>query len=63
MHDWGQERFSSAELAPLAIMCLPEKRWGYFLGLTHDTHSVCAVVRLDDSPYLQLVHYSQLVLV
>lgn len=58
--DWGQKYACSNE--PLEVLVLPEETPATFYGLTHDTHSVCAVVRLDDEPFVHLVHYSQVVL-
>uniref|UniRef100_A0A6H1ZUE2 Uncharacterized protein n=1 Tax=viral metagenome TaxID=1070528 RepID=A0A6H1ZUE2_9ZZZZ len=56
--DWGQKAISTLEL-PVTV--LPSQQDATFYGLTHDTQSVCAVVRISDEPFVHLVHYSRLV--
>jgi len=59
--NYGQKVACSIEPQEAIVLSAKEAH-ATFYGLTHDTDSVCAVVRIDDEPFLRLVHYSTVVL-
>lgn len=58
---WGQEAAYSTE--PREVLIPSTHECATFYGLTHDTQSVCAVIRVVNEPFVKLMHYSQVVLV